>query len=115
MMDQSNHLYILWTNADILTSDKMVMMYSTNAMLSKWWDSVTVILWGATAKLAAESELIQTKIIMAKHAGVKFSACKACADQLGTTEMLLSLGIEVIYWGEGLTEILKNGDKLITV
>lgn len=114
-MEQSNHLTILWTNADVLTSDKMVMMYATNAMLSKWWDAVTVIIWGATAKLAAENELIRTKIMLAQHAGVKFSACKACADQLGTTEQLLAQGIEVIYWGEGLTEILKNGEKLLTI
>ena len=114
-MEQANHLTILWTNADVLTSDKMVMMYATNAMLSKWWDAVTVIIWGATAKLAAENELIQTKIMLAQRAGVKFSACKACADQLGTTDQLLKQGVEVIYWGEGLTEILKNGEKLLTV
>ena len=54
-MEQNNHLYILWTNADVLTSDKMVMMYSINAKLYKWWDKVTVIIWGATAKLAAEN------------------------------------------------------------
>lgn len=75
-MEEKNHLYILWTNADVLTSDKMVMMYATNAMLSKWWNAVTVIIWGATAKLAAENELIRTKIMLAQHAGVKFSACK---------------------------------------
>lgn len=114
-MEQKNDLSILWTNADVLTSDKMVMMYATNAMLSKWWDEVTVIIWGATAKLAAENELIRTKIMLAQHAGVKFSACKACADQLGTTEQLLEQGIEVIYWGEGLTEILQSGKKLLTI
>jgi hypothetical protein len=114
-MEQSDHLFILWTNADILTSDKMVMMYATNAMLHKWWENVTVIIWGATAKLAAENELIRTRIQIAKQAGVKFSACKACTDQLGTTDKLLEQGIEVIYWGERLTEILKSGGKLITV
>ena len=114
-MEQNNHLYILWTNADVLTSDKMVMMYSTNAKLYKWWDEVTVIIWGATAKLAAENEQIRMRIQIAQQAGVKFSACKACADQLGTTEQLLEQGIEVMYWGEGLTEILKNGDKLLTI
>ena len=114
-MEQSDQLYILWTNADVLTSDKMVMMYATNAKLYKWWEVVTVIIWGATAKLAVENELIQTKIQLAQQAGVKFSACKACADQLGTTEQLLKQGIEVKYWGQGLTEILKNGDKLLTI
>lgn len=114
-MDESEHLYILWTNADILTSDKMVMMYATNAMLSKWWEAVTVIIWGSTAKLVAENELIQTRILLAQQAGVKFSACKACTDQLGTSEKLVELGIEVIYWGVGLTDILKSGTKLITI
>jgi hypothetical protein len=108
-------LYILWTNADMLTSEKMVMMYATNSMLSKWWDEVTVIIWGATAKLVAENETIQTRIKMAQQAGVKFSACKACADQLGVSGKIAALDIETLYWGEGLTEILKNGDKLLTI
>lgn len=56
-MEKHNQLYLLWTNADILTSENMVMMYTTNSMLQKWWDNVTVIIWGATAKLVAESDL----------------------------------------------------------
>ena len=115
LMEKSNRLYILWTNADILTSDKMVMMYATNSMLKQWWNVVTVIIWGATAKLVAENDLIQSKIKIAQHAGVQFSACKACADQLGVTDTLVDLGIEVLYWGEGLTDILKNEEKLITI
>lgn len=114
-MEKQSRLFILWTNADVLTSDKMVMMYPTNSMLHRWWDSVTVIVWGATAKLAAENSLIQAGIETAPKAGVKFSACKACADQLGVSDRLAALGIEVIYWGEGLTGILKSGEKLLTI
>lgn len=114
-MEKSNRLYILWTNADILTSDKMVMMYSTNSMINQWWDDVTVIIWGATVKLVAENDLIQNKIKNAQHVGVQFSACKACADELGVSDKLIELGIEVLYWGEGLTDILKNEEKLITI
>jgi len=114
-MEKSNKLNILWTNADLLTSDKMVMMYATNSMLRHWWDEVTVIIWGATAQLVAENNMMQERIKLAQHAGVHFSACKACADQLGVAEKLLDLGIEVIYWGAGLTEILKSDEKLITI
>lgn len=114
-MDEPNKLYILWTNADILTSDKMVIMYAVNSMINQWWKEVTVIIWGATAKLAAENELIREKIKMAVHTGVHFTACKACADQLEVSDQLAELGIELIYWGEGLTTILKNNEKLITV
>jgi len=114
-MEKSNKLNILWTNADLLTSEKMVMMYATNSMLRHWWDEVTVIIWGATAQLVAENNMMQERIKLAQHAGVHFSACKACADQLGVAEKLVDLGIEVIYWGVGLTEILKSEEKLITI
>ncbi len=108
-------LFILWTNADVITSDKMVMMYATNSMLHQWWDEVTIIVWGATAQLVAENAMIQEKIRLAQHAGVKFSACKACSDQWGVSEKLVELGIEVIYWGVPLTEVIKDGEHLITV
>jgi hypothetical protein len=47
--------------------------------------------------------------------GVKVSACKACADQLGVGSQLEDMGIELKYWGEPLTEILQNNLKLITI
>jgi hypothetical protein len=114
-MDESEKLYILWTNADPIASEKMVMMYGINSKISHWWSEVTIIIWGATAKLAAENESIQEKIKQALHVGVNVTACKSCADQLGVSDILLGLGIEVKYWGEGLTEILKENRKLLTV
>ena len=114
-MAESNVLHILWTNDNLHTSQFMVMMYATNGMLKFWWDGVTVIIWGATAKLVAENEVIQEQLKIAQHAGVKFSACIACARQLGVIEKLEALGVEVIPWGEPLTHILKNGDALISV
>lgn len=112
---EANELFILWTNADPVTAEKMVMMYATNSKLRGWWKEVTVILWGAPAKLAAENPAIQEKIRTSILSGVHFSACKACADQLGVTDRLEAMGVEVIYWGEGLTELLKEGKKLLTV
>ena len=114
-MEDKNSLHILWTNADPVTSEKMVMMYATNAMINGWWESVTVIIWGATAKLVAENAQIQESIKVAMNVGVKFSACIACARQLGVIEKLEALGIEVIAWGQPLTEILKGNEKLLTV
>ncbi len=114
-MSESKKLYILWTNADVLTSDKMVMMYATNSKIHNWWEEVTIIIWGATAKLVAENTYIQEKVKLAIHAGVNISACKACADQLGVSEKLENLNIELKYWGEGLTDILKDDERLLTI
>lgn len=114
-MSKSKKLYILWTNADPITSEKMVMMYGINSKIRNWWDEVTIIIWGATAKFAAENDLIQEKIKQAIHVGINVTACKACAEQLGVLEQLVELGVEVKYWGEGLTEILKENEKLLTI
>jgi hypothetical protein len=58
-MKEDKHLYILWTNADVITSKHMVMMYATNAMLANGGIMLRVIIWGATAKLIAE---MKTKV-----------------------------------------------------
>lgn len=114
-MEQPNHLHILWTNADPLTSQFMVMMYATNSKSRRWWEEVTVIIWGATARLAAEDAAIKDCIKIAQHAGVKFSACIACARQLGVTELLEAQDIELLSWGPPLTELIQSGAPLITV
>lgn len=108
-------LHILWTNPDLITSEKMLFMYARNALLHRWWDKVTVIIWGATAKLAAENELIQGRMEEAGIAGVRFTACIACADQLGVSDKLRELGVEVKSWGKLLTDLIQEGMPLLTV
>ena len=114
-MSEKKHLYVLWTNADPLTAEKMVFMYTVNSLLKNWWEKVTLIVWGATTKLVSEDENIQKLVKKALEAGVHISACKACSDQLGVTENLEKLNIEVKYWGAPLTEILKNEEALLTI
>lgn len=114
-MADKRKLHILWTNADPLTAQLMVMMYATNSKIHHWWDEVIVIIWGATAKLAAEDDTIQEYIKMAQQVGVQFSACEACARQLGVVEKLKAMDIEVKYWGEPLTELLQADAKLLTI
>lgn len=95
----ADHLYVLWTNADPVTSDKMVFMYTRNAMLNHWFKEVTLIVWGATQKLVAEDEGVQFRIREMQQAGVHVSACIGCSNQLGLTDKLRELGIEVCGWG----------------
>lgn len=51
----------------------------------------------------------------AKLEGVHISGCKACADQLGVSEILEDLDVELIYQAGPLTQILKNDEKLLTI
>ena len=110
-----NKLNILWTNADPVTSEHMVMMYTKNAIPQGWWDEVKVIIWGATAKLVAENTHIQSLIEKAQQTGVQFTACESCATELGVKQKIKDLGIELRFMGAPLTEILKRGEKLITI
>lgn len=108
-------LNILWTNDNVTTAKLMVFMYAINGKKRQWFDEFTIIIWGATAKLVAENKEIQALIETAKENGVHVSACEACAKELGVYDTLLDLGIELKYWGEPLTNIIKNDEKLITI
>ena len=65
--------------------------------------------------MVSEDPHIQKKIKEAIAAGVHIVACKVCADQLKVTETLGKLRIDVSYWGQPLTEILKNKEPLLTI
>ena len=108
-------LYILWTNADPVTANLMVFMYAENSMRYHKWDAITIIVWGATTKLVAEDELIQSRIRALQELGVHFTACITCAEELGVTDMIRSLDIDLIKWLNPLTELLKGNKHLITV
>lgn len=114
-MSDKNHLYVLWTSDNVITAEKMVFMYTVNALKHGWWENVTLIVWGAPTRLVAENAAIQARVKEAMDAGVQVTACKACADQLGATETLEGLGIEVKYWGAPLTALLKDDETLLTV
>jgi hypothetical protein len=115
MESQKSKLNILWTNDSPVTAELMVFMYALNMKRKKVWDEITLILWGATVKLTAENSTIQALVKEAQVLGIHVSACKACSDQLGVSELISGQGIELIYWGEPLTEIIKSGEKLITI
>jgi hypothetical protein len=114
-MNKKTHLYLLWTNDNHVTAEKMVFMYAINSLIKGWWEKVTLIVWGAPTKLVSEDEAMQQMVRKALEAGVHVTACRACADQLGVTETLEKLNIEVKYWGMPLTEILKNEEALLTI
>ena len=114
-MAKKDKLNILWTNDNFITSEKMVFMYGINARRKDLWKEVTIIIWGATAKLVSENKVIQELIEEAKLEGVHITACRACTDQLGVTEILEGLDIEVIYQADPFTKILKSDETLITI
>lgn len=114
-MPETSKLNILWTNDNLITSERMVFMYGLAAKRRGLWDEVTIILWGAPVKLASENTMIQELIEEAKLEGIHISACKSCASELGVLDKIEALEIETIFWGEPLTKLLKEDAKLLTI
>lgn len=113
--EQSSKILILWTSGEKETALDMVFMYAMNSLIHGWWDEVTVLVWGASTRLAAEDIEVQHRISTAIEDGVRVIACRRCAENLSVTGQLEELGIEVFYTGEFLTGWLRSGDKLLTV
>jgi len=109
-----DHLLIVWTSGYPDVAHKMVFMYAFNAQKNGWWDQVTLLVWGPSAKLSSEDEDIQASLKKMKDQGVELLACKGCADQYGVSSKLEELGIEVKYTGTYLTDFIKSGKKVIS-
>ena len=108
-------LVVLWTSGDRDVALKMVFMYTYNAQINKWWDDITLVVWGPSAKLLTEDAELQEYLGKIIEAGVTVKACKGCADQYGVSDQLEELGITVLYIGKELTDYIKEGRKILSV
>jgi len=111
----SEKLVVLWTSGDRDVALKMVFMYTYNAQINKWWDDITLVVWGPSAKLLTEDAELQEYLGKIIKAGVTVRACKGCADQYGISDKLEELGITVLYIGKELTDYMKEGRKMLTI
>ncbi len=111
----SKELLVLWTTAERETVDHMVFMYTLNAKLKGWWEDVTLLVWGAATKLAAEDKALQESLRTFREKGIRTIACKKCAENLGAVEKLEKIGVEVFYTGEFLTDWMKSGKAMLSV
>lgn len=107
-MSEPNKLVVIWTNGDREVAIRMAFMYTLNSKLKEWWEEVTLIVWGPSAKLLTEDQQLQEYVEKIKNAGVELLACKACADSYGVSEILKGMGINVKYTGQVLTDFLKD-------
>ena len=48
-------LVVLWTSDDPYVADRVALMYTHAAKKAGWFSEVTLIIWGPSAKLTAET------------------------------------------------------------
>lgn len=115
MNDNSNKLAVLWTSGDPEVAEKMAFMYTLNAKRQGWFDEVVLIIWGPSAKLAVENEMIGEYLKTMQEAGVKLEACLYCAKMYGVEEKLAKMGVDVKGMGVPLSDYLKTGWKTLSL
>ena len=114
LKDQKEKLAVLWVSGDRDVAEKSCLMYTHAAKRNGWFDEVVLIVWGSSSRLLAEDEALQEKVRAMCKDGVILEACIACSDQLGVTEELMELGIDVKGMGVPLTTYLKEGYHVLT-
>ncbi|MFO7670749.1 MAG: DsrE family protein [Bacteroidales bacterium] len=114
MTEKSEKLAVLWVSGDRDVAEKSCLMYTHAAKKNGWFDEVVLIVWGSSSKLLAEDEALQEKVRTMKGDGVILEACITCSDQLGVTQELRDLGIDVKGMGVPLTHYLKSGYHVLT-
>ena len=112
---EEDKLVVLWTSDDPYVADRVALMYTHAAKKNKWFNDVTLIIWGPSAKLTSENLKIQKKLKAMKEDGVEIRACIACASAYNVVEDLKKLDFEVAGMGVPLTNYLKDDSiKVIT-
>jgi hypothetical protein len=114
-MTINEKLIILWTTDNVITARDMVFMYAGNSMKYGWWDEIVLIIWGASAVLAAKDISVQSHLAGLIGNGVEVVACRACAELHDAVESLQGLGVRVEYIGSELTSYLKSENRVISI
>lgn len=106
-------LVVIWSSRDRDVAINMAMMYTLNSARFKWWKDITFVVWGPSAKLLSEDEVLQGYIADMLAQGITVKACQACADSYGVSDQLRKMGIDVKLMSE-LTNYMKDGRNILT-
>jgi hypothetical protein len=107
-------LVIVWTSDDPYVAERVALIYTHAAKTAGWFNEVTLIIWGPSAKLTAENLKIQEKLKAMQSDGVEIQACIVCADAYGVSEYLKKMDFDVRGMGKPLTDYLKSDAKVLT-
>lgn len=112
--DNPDKLVVIWTSDDPYVAERVALMYTHAAKTAGWFSEVTLIIWGPSAKLAAENIKVQEKLKAMQDDGVEIEACIVCANEYGVTDELRNMDFIVKGMGSPLTDYLKSGAKVLT-
>ncbi|WP_029897561.1 DsrE family protein [Desulfohalovibrio reitneri] len=113
-MNDEGKLCVVWSTADREVAERLVLLYVTNGLRKQWWKRVRLMIWGPSQELLCVDRRLRDGLAEAQEAGVECMACRNCSDHYGLTGQLRDLGVEVLYTGQPLSEMLQSDWKVLT-
>jgi hypothetical protein len=113
-INNPDKLAVLWSSGDSEVAHKVCFMYTQAAENARWFDDVTLIVWGPSSRILAGDKELQAKVKAMIASGVNVQACVACADMYGVADTLRGMGITVRGMGKPLSDMLKSDTKVLT-
>jgi hypothetical protein len=110
----SDKLCVIWSSGDREVALELVFKYTLNSKLKDWWTDVRLVVWGPSERLLTHDKELQDHVFALTKEGVEVMACKGCSDNYGVSTDLSELGVNVLYTGVPLTEMLKSGWTVLT-
>jgi len=103
-------LLVVWKSDNDIDIHNFIVPYVYNSKINAWFSDIELLIWGVSQHKVTEEPSIQEKVKNLIKNGVKVYACKFCADNVGATELLESLGVNVMYTGVFLSDKMKDPD-----
>lgn len=85
------------------------LMYAVNATKYGWLEDVKIVFFGPSESLLLEDEDLQELLREFHRHEQKAIACKYVASRTGAGDGLGALGVDVVYVGELISNLIKDG------
>lgn len=107
-------VFVILSSADREVVLEVGLVYPLNAIRNRWMDEVKLIIFGPSEKIAAYDMEVRGRIDELRKAGIEVMACKWCADRMKITAALEDAGIKVVYVGQIISQMIKDGWASLT-
>ncbi|MCK5388580.1 MAG: hypothetical protein KAJ22_04780 [Candidatus Izimaplasma sp.] len=109
-------LLVVWKTNNEIDIHNFVIPYVYNSLKHEWFDSVELLIWGASQEIILNDTVTQQRVKNLVKNEVSVFACKMCADNVGATTLFESLGVKVMYSGVFLSDRMKDPEtEVITI
>ena len=107
---------VVWKSNNDIDIHNFVIPYCYNAVVQEWFDEVELLIWGASQEKVMNDTIIQQRVANLVKNKVKVYACKMCSDNVGASDVLKEIGVNVRYTGDLLSDRLKDSEyEVITI